>query len=120
MTHEQAAFWLAGFMDGEGCVIHKPKGSRYITILNTDTELIDVVCESLATLGIGWRLSHRRRRHPHYKDSLVVNIYGRTNLDLFYRWVPFKSPEKRAKLRFALDSYVRDDPEMRERLALTD
>lgn len=114
MTPEQCAFWLAGFMDGEGCVAYYPEvSSRSVVISNTSADLMAIVAECLTVLGIEYTLKNRGRQKRHWKDQLTIDVRGRANLDRFYTWVPFKHPEKVAKLRAALDSYQRNYPSHR-------
>lgn len=101
-------------MDGEGCVYYDPVGkSRAVILTNTDADLIRCATDALDTLGIRYRVKLRPRKQPHWKDQLNIEIRGRRNLDLFYRWVPFQSPAKVVKLRAALESYIRWYPSER-------
>ena len=81
MTPEQAAGWLAGFIDGEGCVywtnrIWKGKRaqSRVLTITNTDQVLMDRAAEYLTMLGIEYRRHDRPGATEGRKHCYTIDI----------------------------------------------
>lgn len=116
MNHEQAAWYLAGIIDGEGTVGHG-KHSRRIEIVNTDINIIEATTQCLDVLGIGY--SQRAFQPKNYmKDSTstlkymyVIYISQRVNLEKAYKLVPLQS-FKKEKLGAVLSSYVREKPYM--------
>jgi len=72
--------WLAGIIDGEGC-IHidiDPKGGAhpYLTITNTDSKITDKASDIWHRLGIGCRTSTRSNRGKGWNDAIDVMVIG--------------------------------------------
>lgn len=108
--------YLAGLVDGEGCIgSYEWKArrdgkttirSRVITIGVTDAELIDAAAACCDLLGI----PYRRSTNGHTitgKPVHVLDITTRVGLLRFQRLVPIRSVRKRDRLAAALASYQR-------------
>jgi UDP-N-acetylmuramoylalanine-D-glutamate ligase len=122
----QAAAYLAGMFDGEGCVaVARHKGERrdYVRTLqisNADEALIDACTSALDRLGMTWATYTSKPRKAHHLAVQRIHIQGRENLIRFMAVVPFRSAIKREKLVHALSTYqnhyrriadIRDDLE---------
>ena len=72
--------WLAGIIDGEGCITistDKQKFFRtYITVNNNNPYLIQRVGEILSELNIKFYYLLKKRNNPKHKETLVINITG--------------------------------------------
>jgi len=79
--------WLAGFVDGEGCITvlrgRTPKGNPrydpYLTIANTDRPVLDAIA---ATLGHGGVYATTRRGLPHWRQGWAYMTHGARALAL--------------------------------------
>ena len=118
-TKEQAACWLAGFVDGEGCVYFrdaaigkdgKKHWGRVITIANTDPNLIDVTAQCMEKLGIEYARFDRPARKENAlsknpKHVYTIQIRKGPAMWQFRELVPIQSENKKNKLDGALRSY---------------
>lgn len=111
-SREQASAWLAGFVDGEGCVYFrrvarggKHFAARVITITNTDPALIDVMVHCLQVLGIEFGRSDRAGKKAQHKHAYTIEIRKGAAMWRFRDLVPIQAPEKRRRLDLALESY---------------
>jgi hypothetical protein len=72
--------WLAGILDGEGCIHLEPGWRVQVRIVNTDRRLIDKVVAVSADHGIAWRQHLYKRqsglgtlpRHDLYLGAAAV------------------------------------------------
>jgi len=79
IVSESEMGWLAGIIDGEGC-IHidlDPRGNAHpsITITNSNVLIIERALEIWHKIGIGARVTTRRINHPKHspvKDVMVI------------------------------------------------
>lgn len=110
MNREQASWWLAGIIDGEGSVYHKGS-SREVVITNTDERILNRVREVLDLLGV--EFSEHWERLPDRKPCCRIYVVGRRNLVRLGR-LPLQS-EKQEKLTHLLASYKRDSVYRRRR-----
>jgi hypothetical protein len=101
---QTAAGYVAAMIDGEGSVSCTPK-HRGIRVGNTDMALLDAYEEALGILGVQYTRIQKKRRPP-WKDMAVTSIFGRRNLETILRDVPIRAPEKRRRLKVAVDSFV--------------
>ncbi len=60
MTEDQAAHYLAAFIDGEGHV--RTGKNRSVSISNTEWDLIEAAVECCLVLGVSYRISKIRGR----------------------------------------------------------
>lgn len=110
-TEEQAAYYLAAMIDGEGWVGEpkpaNPYANRAIRIANTEKELIEACAACCDVLGVKYRLSFRKRpaKHQHWNDTWWLEIYGREHLSTIHKKVPFISDRKRDRLTRSIKSY---------------
>ena len=111
---EQAAAWLGGFIDGEGCVSlrrDRRNGTsrgwvRRIDIVNTDPALIETLKDALAVLGVGSRYYVRKPSgNPRHAPQFEIAIMGEANLRRISEIVPIHAPGKKALLLQALSTY---------------
>lgn len=93
MTGEQARYYLAAFIDGEGSV--RSNGRRELAIGNTDPDLIAAVLECFAVLGITHGAITRSSRGMRgRRDMLYVNVYRKSNFEILAT-LPLRSAAKR-------------------------
>lgn len=112
-TNEQAAAYLAGLIDGEGCIslCTLKNGSqagtrrRVVTIGMTDKEIIDLAARLLAQLGIGFA---RCDRFPGgtRKHVWTISIQARSDLIKIAELIPVQHAGKRERLDAILSSYL--------------
>jgi hypothetical protein len=108
-----AAGYLAGFIDGEGCVYSRratlPNGKhhqhRVVTITNTDPVLIDVAAECLDALGIEYGRSDRPGATLKHRHRYTIEIRKGAAMFRLRERVPICSPDKLVKLDVALETY---------------
>lgn len=103
--------WLAGFIDGEGCIgfnkVSHKKDFHYphLCIVNTHKPTIDRIIEILSALGIRyWIVSPTCRNKPKYKQDYQVVVRGlkrlKPMLDLIIPHLFTKKPQAEAVLDF--------------------
>lgn len=106
MTREQARFYLAGIIDGEGHVLCRWSKAghweRGVVIANTDKEIIAAVVECCEVLEYDYGTSKRKRQDPRWNDCYIVKICGIENLRRMVDDVPIRSPQKIKALRDSL------------------
>jgi hypothetical protein len=105
-TPEQAAFYLAAMIDGEGWV-GEPRGAqnRAIRIANTDRDLIDAMVECCAALGIDCRVYAYRPARADWSPGWTVQVWGQKNLQRVLDTVPIRCTRKRDRLARTVVSY---------------
>lgn len=112
MTWDEARYYLAGMIDGEGCVYAPADRTRTkrVSVVNTDPAIIEAVEEAYRVLGI------RARRYTRTIKSGIaaydVVVMGQANLRRLYECVPVQGA-KRERLRALVDAYV-TRPQRRE------
>lgn len=100
--------WISGFWDGEGSVTlrrvtnKRKHTSYYLTVSNTDTNLMQVCQEYLTNLGIEWTMWKYRTRGK-YKPIGTLHIGKATSIVKFSSFIRLSSPSKQA----ILDEIVR-------------
>lgn len=113
LSMEMAAGWLAGFIDGEGCVYSRnlilPNGKRHqhrvVTISNTDPDLIEFAAICFRKFGIHYSLSKRNGATERHKNVFVIEIRRGFDMDRIKNFIPIQAKSKRGKLRTALKTY---------------
>jgi hypothetical protein len=116
MNQDQARFYLAAMIDGEGhveCLMGNRGWHRRIIIANTDMALIEATAECCDLLDIGYTISTRTRKDERHLPCLVLRISGIRNLRLVLDHVPLRSPKKLRKLQFAMSTVKK--PHLRQR-----
>jgi hypothetical protein len=113
MTKEAARWYLAGMIDGEGCISrysYKSRGpsdnrvDRRIRIANTDRRLLEVCLEAYAVLGIDARLYRVTKGGGAYAtgkprlEAWEVVVYRQSEVLKVIAQIPVQHPEKREKL----------------------
>lgn len=99
MTDEQAAAYIAGFIDGEGHIgCHKTARGhwqRSIGLCNTDKFLIERVAYLLTQLGFVSRITHDRQQRENWSDRWTLYIAGgRPAFERFRTIIPIQAPAK--------------------------
>jgi hypothetical protein len=96
MTRDEARYYLAALIDGEGSVRHPPR--REVTIGNTNPEIIERLYECCYTLGLFPTVTHTQRVPPR-KDIIYVSIGGAHNFRLLQELaLPLADSTKRRKI----------------------
>lgn len=105
-----SASYVAAMIDGEGSVYYQLNynsgyaRSRFVSISNTDDDIINAVSDALSDLDIDhsiyWHYDRRGRKPLSY-----VYIMGRESLTKVAELVPIQSKRKQDKLAAALASY---------------
>ncbi len=99
-SEDYAVGWLAGIIDGEGCVSKPDKRQKGVQISNTDTEIIRAVGEVLSMLGISYGISETKNHeynHKH-KKAYCVRITNRDGLERLFRAINLASEKKQGRL----------------------
>lgn len=104
MTSQQARYYLAGIIDGEGHVRTR-RESRRVEITTTDLGILAATCEALAVLEIEYRVKPKKGANL---PAFAINIYGRQNYKKL-NLLPLRSKRAQA-LQELVDGYVRREP----------
>lgn len=87
MTKVEAA-WLAGFIDGEGCLsAHEWQGNyilSYMYIFNTNVSVIKYIAQLT-----GGHISVTNKATSKHKEGLKVGLYGKSMLPVLTQIYPF-------------------------------
>ena len=109
MNREEALGYLAGIIDGEGCIAYYPNSETYagreVQIANTDKDIVKHVERCLEVLGIDCNI--RVQHYPNKKSCYEIHITHRDNLLFIHDCVPLASQTKKDKLYAAVSSYKR-------------
>lgn len=98
------AGWIAGFWDGEGSIsIRKETNGKkhttyYLSVGNTDLELMECCVQYLEALGIEHTEFEQRVRHGR-KQFFIVHICKAEAIKRFAELIPIKSQDKVNKLK---------------------
>lgn len=110
-NRNEAAAYLAGIIDGEGCVyFHEERSLRTLTVVNTDLEILKATQKAYDTLGIFYTLStlnYRSRQKPGYKRGWRIRVHHQQGFLDAYSELPIQSETKQLKLKRILRSYKR-------------
>lgn len=106
MNSDQARFYLAAMIDGEGhveCLLGK-NGYWYrrVSVANTDLALIQAVAECCELVGVDYTIRQQKRREERFHPLLVLRIAGIGNLKILLDCVPLRSPKKLRALQLAV------------------
>jgi hypothetical protein len=102
MTADQARYYLAAIIDGEGTVSVK---YRKVSITNTDVRIVEA-CESCCKLlGLSYAVYRRKKTNKKWKQAFDLVIIGRENLSTVVS-LPMMTGKK-VKVASALGSYRR-------------
>lgn len=108
MNPDQARFYLAAMIDGEGHVdcTQSKRGfwNRKIIIANTDMALIEATAECCDLIGIDYNISVRERKSPRHLPCLHLVICGASNFRTVLKHVPLRSPKKLADLQRGIET----------------
>lgn len=114
VSDEQAAAWLAAFIDGEGCVYVKSyvrkgrtKWLRLMTVTNTELDLIEAAAEACDLLGITYtRGEGPPKGDPKHKYRYWLEVQGQLGFRILRNSVPMRSTRKVEKLDQILATYT--------------
>lgn len=100
--------WLAGIIDGEGCVYYRrgAASSRTITISMTDKPIIDKIAEGYDLLGICFIRSDRPGATETRRHVYTIEVRRSADMQRVLELIPIQHAEKLKKLKEAL-SFVR-------------
>lgn len=103
-TTNSAKWWLAGFVDGEGCVYFHPRkrSSQVITITVCDKELRDFAVNCFKVLKIGYRLSDRPGAKRGNRHRWTIEIARAASFQRFSKLIPLRHARKKRRLISAL------------------
>lgn len=112
-SDEAAAAYLAGIIDGEGCVClwvlksGRNAGStrRVVTIGMTDKPLVDLVGRLYDQLGITYS-RHDRSPGGIRRHVWTISVQSQASLERLAAIVPIQHPQKIEKLKAVLASFV--------------
>lgn len=110
MTNEEQWAYLAGMIDGEGCVYYNPRTKiRCLTISTTDEDLRDVCTEILGLLGVRYKISAQQKGRVERGHAICydIRVHDQESFRLIYENCPLQSGRKRTKLGALLSSYSR-------------
>lgn len=105
-TEEQAAYYLAAMIDGEGWV-GEPKGTinRAIRIANTERDLIDAIEECCQILGLHYLTYPYEAKRDNWSPGWMVHITGEDSFRVVLEKVPIRSSRKLDRVRRTASSY---------------
>lgn len=113
LNQEQAAWYLAGIIDGEGHV-NATLNQFKVAIYNTDNDIIAATQESLDILNIEYRTYTRLRKDPNHKVCREIAITKRHEIAKLASYIELQSTTKRERLLSIVRSPQRyaapDDP----------
>jgi len=100
MNKKQSLYYIAGLFDGEGCI-----DKKRIIITNTKKELLNICFHFLKKLKINNKI-YKRKQYKNCKITYDLKIYGRKNIEKFYKFIPINHTEKLQKLQQMLSDYI--------------
>lgn len=110
LTQERAAWWLAAFFDGEGCIYYKviprkgrPAIRKSVTVGNSDKILILFASECLDILGIDHYMMVSKMKRSG-KPFWCIGLRRMKDILKFYETVPIQHPGKRERLKQIVDN----------------
>jgi hypothetical protein len=101
-TADQAAWYLAALIDGEGYV-SKPGRQPVVGITNTEKFLINTACAAYDLLGITYTVYTRVRSVHGWKQAYDVRVFGVPKLKLILKLIPIHHPGKRKNLDYHVE-----------------
>lgn len=102
MTNGEACYYLAGLVDGEGCISNNR--TKEIVISMTDQEPLDRCMSACILLGFWCKKHGPYSNGEGRKDYWTVVVSRKATLERFADLVPLSSP-KREQLQVLLQSY---------------
>lgn len=80
MSHEHNIGWLAGILDGEGCISFSRRGDLNpqigMWIKSTDPFMIDKIGAILSTLNVKYGYSTEEHENPNWKPTIRIKVSG--------------------------------------------
>lgn len=101
LDKENLSYWLRTFFDCEGWVIAKKAKSRLIGLDSVNHKGLRDVQNALKNFEIGSIINF-----PKNRDTHRLYIYGKENLIKFEKEIGFLHPNKKVKLRKAIETFV--------------
>lgn len=78
--HIQKLSWLAGIIDGEGCITIETDRKGFfrtiITVTNNNPYLIQEVSKIYSELNLRFFYLLKKRSNPKHKETLVIRVFG--------------------------------------------
>jgi hypothetical protein len=111
MTEEQAAWYLAAMIDGEGWIgdvdtkIGPTPRNRAVRINNCDEALIRAVERCCDVLGMHYTKRRQDGRREGWNDQYAIEITGAESMRRLLAVVPIQSPKKLDRLRRMIETY---------------
>lgn len=114
MTKDQAAAYLAAFIDGEGHIsctnTKRGRFTKQIAFSNTDKQLFDRVINIASILKLQFRVYHYAPQRKEWSPKWVAYLKGgQSSFEQFSKIVPLQCEKKKQTLADLLASYI--DPE---------
>ena len=101
LTKELSKIWLRTYFDCEGWVFCKTHQNRHIGADCVNENGINQIILSLNNLNIKTIKKYNQKRHIYR-----ILIYGKENLNKFYKEVGFLHPEKLKKLNDVIEDFI--------------
>ena len=103
MTTLTEIAWLAGIIEGEGCIVTTKKNLR-LSIEMTD---LDVLRKAQRIIGPDARLSKRtvKRAKPEWKDRYILHLCGSRLMQILMTIYTFMGERRQEKIRLAIAKF---------------
>ena len=106
--------WLAGIVDGEGCLVFNNQGSGYhlirVCITNSDEGILDEVKRILKEWKVTYSVITQKKQSEANKQCYVVEISRQLEAGwLLKQLLPYLKSAKRYKAFMAIDALKRKD-----------
>lgn len=102
MTEGQIG-WLAGIIEGEGCIRIKNGKNPSVIVEMTDRDIID----RLQTLTAGGTISERKKKQVHHKQSWCWSLCARKDVArILLAIYPYMSYRKKTKIGECADAFL--------------
>lgn len=102
-----AAWWLAAFIDGEGCIYHRRKRStQVVTITVCDKELIDFAARCFDRLDIEYRRCSRKGATKSGRKRWTIEVAKAESFKKAQRLIPIQCRRKQEKFSEAVSLLV--------------
>ncbi len=120
ISREADLAWLAGIIDGEGCIsldVKKAINEKFyimpkVRIINTDVRMIQKASRIYSALNVVYYYNINRKRKEHYKDQLAIIISSQgSSLKILSAILEFLANKQEiAKKMIAVLEFVRSYP----------
>jgi len=109
---DYAAGWLAGIIDGEGCVSRTGIKQRAIQISNTDNEILRSIEEVLSMFGVRYCINTTKNHeyNPKHTKAYCIRIGTRDGLEKLNAILNLASIKKQERLRWIVTEFSKNPP----------